>query len=75
MKTFPEEWRNYSASGLFTEYQVDGNYICFNLNTFSPANSYYFDNISFKINGVEQIVNGDFEDDDFDFGSDDEPLE
>jgi hypothetical protein len=41
------------------------NCVVFNLNDHSKANKYYFDNISFKVNGEEVIVNGDFESDDF----------
>lgn len=62
---FTTEWESYTAVGEFVAEQEDGDYIAFNLSDFNPANTYYFDNISFKINGVEQIVNGDFEDDDF----------
>lgn len=39
-----------------------GTCIAFNLNQHNPANKYYFDNISFKINGEDVIVNGDLED-------------
>jgi len=62
---FTTEWEQYTYSGTFVADQIDGDYITFNLNDFNPANNYYFDNISFKINGVEQIVNGDLEYDDF----------
>lgn len=39
--------------------------IAFNLNQHAPGNKYYFDNISFKINGVEVITNGNIEGNDF----------
>ncbi|MBQ1696622.1 MAG: hypothetical protein II075_01945 [Bacteroidales bacterium] len=63
--TFTEEWVTYTANGTFTAEQVDGDYVAFNLNDFNPANNYYFDNISFKVNGTEQIKNGDIEGTDF----------
>ena len=63
--TFTEEWATYTNSGTFTSVQADGDYVAFNLNDFNPANNYYFDNISFKINGIEQITNGDFSSDNF----------
>ncbi len=63
--TFTEEWATYTNSGTFTSEQADGDYVAFNLNDYNPANEYYFDNISFKINDVEQIWNGDFEGDNF----------
>jgi uncharacterized repeat protein (TIGR02543 family) len=62
---FTEEWETYTASGEFKAQQVDGDFIAFNLNKFHPANTYCFDDISFKINGQEQIKNGDIEGDDF----------
>ena len=36
--------------------------IAFNLNQHNPANKYYFDDFSFKLNGEEVIVNGNLED-------------
>ena len=62
---FTEEWETYTASGEFKAQQVDGDFIAFNLNKYHPANTYCFDDISFKINGQEQIKNGDIEGDDF----------
>ena len=62
---FTTEWETYTAEGTFAYAQEDGDYIAFNLNDFNAANNYYFDDISFKIGGVEQIKNGDFEGDDF----------
>ena len=63
--TFTEEWVTYTNSGTFTAEQVDGDYVAFNLNDYNPANDYYFDDISFKVNGTEQIKNGDIEGTDF----------
>lgn len=59
---FKTEWTEYSASGTFMAESAGGISIAFNLNDFAPANRYYFDDISLKINGVEVIQNGDCED-------------
>lgn len=59
---FTTEWTLYTASGTASAEMAGGNAIAFNLNDYAPANKYYFDNISFKVNGVEQIVNGDLSD-------------
>lgn len=59
---FKTEWTTWSASGTIPA-EGDGGYtVAFNLNDFQQANTYYFDNVSFKLNGVEQIVNGTFDD-------------
>ena len=58
---FTPEWTNYKASGTVTAEQEGGWSIAFNLNDFASANNYYFDDISYKINGVEMIKNGDCE--------------
>ena len=58
---FTPEWQNYKASGTVTAEQEGGWSIAFNLNDFASANNYYFDDISFKLNGVEMIQNGDCE--------------
>ena len=58
---FTLKWQNFSASGNFTKEQAGGHSIAFNLNELAEGTEYYFDNISVKINGVEQIVNGDCE--------------
>ena len=59
---FTPEWTNYKSSGTITAEQEGGWSIAFNLNDFAEANNYYFDDISFKINGTEMIKNGDCED-------------
>lgn len=55
---FTTEWTTYSASGIASAEMETGDVIALSLNTLAEANVYYFDNISFKINGVEQIANG-----------------
>ena len=66
---FTTKWSDYTASGTFEELQQNGNYIGINLNDnvgeYDDANTYYFDNISLKINGEEVIINGNCEGDDF----------
>ncbi len=60
--TFTEEWETYTASGTVAAEMNGGDAIAFNLNDFAEANNYYFDNISFKVNGVELIANGNCDD-------------
>lgn len=60
--SFTTEWTNWTASGSIPAEGNGGYSIAFNLNDFAEANTYYIDNVSFKLNGVEQITNGDFED-------------
>lgn len=55
---FTTEWKTIKLSGTLSK---AGKSIAINLNELSDANIYYFDNVSFKINGVEKIKNGDFE--------------
>ena len=55
---FTSEWRTFKTSGTFAK---AGASIAFNLNELAEENSYFFDNISFKVNGVEKIKNGDLE--------------
>lgn len=55
---FTTNWKTIHASGTLAE---SGKSIAFNLNEFTGANTYYFDNLSFKVNGVEQLHNGDCE--------------
>ena len=63
------EWQTYTASGTVqgpfddgSNSQGGGYSIAFNLNKYQGANTYYFDDISFKLNGEEMIVNGDCSD-------------
>ncbi len=66
---FSTEWVTYTASGTVQganqegQNSQEGGYtIAFNLNKFTNANTYYFDDISFKLDGVEMIANGDCSD-------------
>ncbi len=52
---FTTEWKTVTKTGSFAE---AGQSIAFNLSEFAGANTYYFDNISLKINGVEGVING-----------------
>ena len=59
---FTTAWTEYTASGTI-EAEADGGYsIAFNLNDFSEANTYYFDDISYKLNGVERVFNNNCDD-------------
>lgn len=62
---FDTEWQTYTQKGTFSKEQQDGDWVAFNMNQYKPANTYYFDDISFKVNGTEVIVNGDCEGTDF----------
>lgn len=55
---FSTDWQRVSLSGTLSG---SGKSIAFNLNELADANRYYFDNVSFKVNGVEKISNGDLE--------------
>ena len=59
---FTTEWETYTAKGTVDASMNTGDAIAFNLNDFKNANKYYFDNISFKLNGVEVIANGSCDD-------------
>ena len=59
---FTTEWETYTASGTVDGSMNTGDAIAFNLNDFANANKYYFDNISFKLNGQEVISNGNCDD-------------
>lgn len=61
---FTTEWEVYTSSGTMAAQQVGGYSMALNLNDFASANKYYFDNISFTLNGEELIVNGDLDGDD-----------
>ncbi|MDE6271127.1 MAG: endo-1,4-beta-xylanase [Muribaculaceae bacterium] len=52
---FTTEWKTVTVSGNFAS---SGKSIAFNLSELADANTYYFDNISLKVNGVEKLVNG-----------------
>jgi GH35 family endo-1,4-beta-xylanase len=52
---FTTEWTTVNKTGSFTN---AGQSIAFNLSEYAGANAYYFDNISFKVNGVERVTNG-----------------
>ena len=60
---FTPEWTEYKASGTMDGSMAGGHSFAFNLNDFAAANAYYFDDISFKINGVEMIKNSSCDDD------------
>lgn len=60
---FTPEWTEYKASGTMDGSMAGGHSFAFNLNDFAAANDYYFDDISFKINGVEMIKNSSCDDD------------
>ncbi len=57
--TFDTEWSTYTSTGTIAFQGEGGQSLAFNLNDFNKANKYYFRSISFKINGVEQVNNGD----------------
>ncbi len=52
---FTTEWKTVTKTGSFSNTAQS---IAFNLNEFTGANNYYFDNVSFKVNGVERVNNG-----------------
>lgn len=60
---FTPQWTEYKASGTMDASMAGGHSFAFNLNDFAAANAYYFDDISFKINGVEMIKNSSCDDD------------
>ena len=55
---FTTEWKTVQVSGTLAD---AGKSIAFNLSELADANVYYFDNISFKIGGVEKMKNGSFD--------------
>lgn len=55
---FTTEWKTVTLSGTLSK---AGKSIALNLSELADANNYYFDNVSFKVNGTERIKNGDFE--------------
>lgn len=52
---FTSEWKTVTIKGNF---KYSGKSIAFNLSELADANTYYFDNISLKVNGVEMVTNG-----------------
>ncbi|MBR2359637.1 MAG: endo-1,4-beta-xylanase [Bacteroidaceae bacterium] len=58
---FTTEWKTVKVSGTLA---AAGQSIAFNLSELAEANTYYFDNVSFKVNGVEKMKNGTFDDTD-----------
>ena len=60
--SFKTEWSTWTASGTIPSEGAGGSSIAFNLNDLATGNTWYFDNISFKLNGVEQVVNGSCDD-------------
>ncbi|MDE5848831.1 MAG: endo-1,4-beta-xylanase [Muribaculaceae bacterium] len=54
---FTKSWTTFTASGDCTAEWAGGYSIAFNLNDYAKANEYYFDNISFKLNGQELVKN------------------
>lgn len=62
--TFTTEWTTYEFNGTVPAEAEGAQSIAFNLNDFAEANDYYFKNISFVVNGVEMVKNGDLSGDD-----------
>lgn len=58
---FSTRWATVSKSGTFA---AAGQSVAFNMSEFAEANTYYLDNISLKVNGVERLANGNFQTDD-----------
>ena len=61
---FTEEWAEYTFEGTVPAEADGAKSIAFNLNDEPAANDYYFANISFVVNGVEMVNNGDLSGDD-----------
>ncbi len=55
---FGTKWKNIKITGTLAN---SGQSIAFNLSELTDANVYYFDNVSFKVNGVEMMKNGTFD--------------
>ena len=61
---FGPEWETHTATGTIPS-EGEGTFsIALNINDKPEANTYYFANLSLKINGVEQLNNGDLSSDD-----------
>ena len=56
---FTTEWQTYTYEG--TTNSDGAQTIMFVLNTYANANIYYFDNMSFVVDGEELVSNGDCE--------------
>lgn len=56
--SFTPDWEVYSSKGTLN---ADGKSIAFNLNETAEGTKYYFRNMSFKVNGVELLKNGNLE--------------
>ena len=52
---FTTKWKHIQVSGTLAD---AGKSIAFNLSELADANVYYFDNVSFKVGGVEKMKNG-----------------
>lgn len=59
---FTTDWKTVRYTGKFSR---AGSSIAFNLSELADANNYYFDDMSFKVNGVERLKNGNCEGTDF----------
>lgn len=55
---FTTDWKTITITGKLPK---SGSTIAFNLSEIADENNYFFDNVSFKINGAEKIYNGTFE--------------
>ena len=53
---FTQEWDTYSSKGTLAD---AGKSIAFNLNDQAKGTKYYFRDLSFKVNGIEMLKNGD----------------
>lgn len=61
---FSTEWETVKLSGNIPAEGEGGDFIAWNLNDYASANKFYIGSISFKINGVEMLNNGDLSTDD-----------
>ena len=52
---FTTEWTTVNLKGTIASGQAGGHSIALNLSEFAEANDYYFDNISLKVNDIENI--------------------
>ncbi len=61
--SFKRSWSTFEAEGTIDAGMSGGSTFALNLNDFKEANTYHFDDISLKVNGVELIKNGSCDDD------------